>query len=57
MPAELGAAIGRCLEKEPAKRHQNARALRAVLEAIQAGTASTWAAWRYRVTRRRMRRS
>ena len=53
VPAELGAAIGRCLEKEPANRYQKARDLRAVLEAIQAGTASTWAAWRYRVTRRR----
>ncbi len=51
--AELGAVIGRCLEKEPAKRYQTAQDLRAALEAVRAGTASTWSAWRYRLARRR----
>jgi len=51
--AELGAVIGRCLEKEPAKRYQKAQELRDALEAIRTGTASTWAAWRYRFARRR----
>jgi serine/threonine protein kinase/Tfp pilus assembly protein PilF len=53
VPAELGAVISHCLEKEPAKRYQTAQDLRAVLEGIRAGTASTWAAWRYRLSRRR----
>lgn len=45
VPAELGAVIGRCLEKEPGKRYQRA-------EDVRAGTASTWTAWRYRLSRR-----
>ena len=53
VPAELGAVIGRCLEKDPAKRYQKAQDLRASLEGIRAGTAATWAAWRYRLARRR----
>ncbi len=53
VPAELGAVIGRCLEKDHAKRYQKAQELRDALEAIRAGTASTWAAWRYRLARRR----
>lgn len=53
VPAELGAVISRCLEKEPAKRYQRADDLRAALEAVRAGTASAWAAWRYRLARRR----
>ena len=53
LPAELGAVIGRCLEKDPAKRYQRAEDLRSALDAIRAGTASTWAAWRYRLRRRR----
>ncbi|MDH4270605.1 MAG: protein kinase [Candidatus Aminicenantes bacterium] len=53
VPAELGAVVGRCLEKDPAKRYQTAQDLRAALEEIRAGTASMWAAWRYRLTRRR----
>jgi TolB-like protein/tRNA A-37 threonylcarbamoyl transferase component Bud32 len=51
--AELGAVVGRCLEKDPAKRYQTAQDVRAALEEIRAGTASMWAAWRYRLTRRR----
>ncbi len=53
VPAELGAVIGRCLEKEPTKRYQTAQDLRAALEEIRAGRASIWAAWRYRLARRR----
>jgi eukaryotic-like serine/threonine-protein kinase len=52
VPAELGAAISRCLEKEPAKRYQRAQDVRSALDAVRAGTASTWAAWRYRLARR-----
>jgi TolB-like protein/tRNA A-37 threonylcarbamoyl transferase component Bud32 len=52
VPAELGAVITRCLEKDPAKRYRMAGELRAALEAIRAGTASTWTAWRYRLARR-----
>jgi serine/threonine protein kinase/tetratricopeptide (TPR) repeat protein len=52
VPAELGAVIARCLEKEPAKRYQTVQDLRTALEAVRTGTASTWAAWRYRVARR-----
>jgi serine/threonine protein kinase len=53
VPAELGAVISRCLEKDPDKRYQTAQDLRAALEAVRAGTAATWAAWRYRLARRR----
>ena len=53
VPAELGAVIGRCLEKDHEKRYQKAQELRNALEAIRAGTASMWAAWRYRFARRR----
>jgi TolB-like protein/predicted Ser/Thr protein kinase len=53
VPAELGAVISRCLEKDPAKRCKRAEDLRAALEAVRAGTAATWAAWRYRLRRRR----
>jgi TolB-like protein len=53
VPAQLGVVIGRCLEKEPGKRFQQAQDVRAALEAIRAGTAATWAAWRYRLARRR----
>jgi TolB-like protein len=49
VPAELRAVIERCLEKEPGKRYQNAGEVRAALEAIWAGTAAPWAAWRYRL--------
>ncbi len=52
VPADLGAVIARCLEKEPGKRYQQAREVQAALEAIRAGTAAPWAALRYRLTRR-----
>ena len=52
VPAEVGATITRCLEKEPGRRYQQAGEVRAALEAIQSGTAASWAAWRYRLARR-----
>jgi DUF1680 family protein len=53
VPAELRAVIERCLEKEAAKRYQQASEARAALEAVRAGTAAPWAVWRYRLARRR----
>jgi TolB-like protein/Tfp pilus assembly protein PilF/predicted Ser/Thr protein kinase len=53
VPAALAAVITRCLEKDPTKRYQKAQELGAALEAIRLGTAGTWAAWRYRLARRR----
>ena len=53
VPAERGAVIGRCLEKDHEKRYQKAQELRNALEEIRAGTASIWAAWKYRLARRR----
>jgi TolB-like protein len=53
VPAEVGATIARCLEKGPGQRYQHAGELRAALDAAQAGTAASWAAWRYRLARRR----
>ncbi len=53
VPADLGAVIGRCLEKDSGKRYQRATELRAALEAIKAGTAAPWTAWRYRSRRQR----
>jgi len=53
VPAELGAVISRCLEKDPAKRYQKAQDLRAALESVRAGTASAWTSLRYRLARRR----
>jgi serine/threonine-protein kinase len=53
VPAELGAVIGRCLEKEPGKRHQAAGELRKALSAVQAGTVSPWVGWRYRMAHSR----
>jgi TolB-like protein len=53
VPAELGAVIERCLEKEPGKRYQQAGEVRAGLSAIQAGVVAPWVAWRYRLTRHR----
>jgi TolB-like protein/Tfp pilus assembly protein PilF/predicted Ser/Thr protein kinase len=52
VPAELGAVISRCLEKDPEKRYPKAADLRTALEEVRAGTASTWATWRYRLARR-----
>jgi serine/threonine-protein kinase len=53
VPAELGAVLGRCLEKEPGKRYQQADELREALSAVQAGTVAPWVAWRYRLARHR----
>jgi TolB-like protein len=53
VPAELGAVITRCLEKDPAKRYRTAAELRAALEGVRTGTASLWTTWRYRLARRR----
>jgi TolB-like protein len=53
VPADVGATITRCLEKEPARRYQQAGEVRAALDATQAGAAPSWAAWRYRLARRR----
>ena len=52
VPAELGAVIGHCLEKQAGKRYQQAGELRIALEAVRAGTAAPWTAWRYRLGRR-----
>jgi len=52
VPAELAAVIERCLQKEPGERYQQTREVQAALEAIRAGTAAPWAAWRYRLARR-----
>jgi serine/threonine-protein kinase len=44
VPAELRAVIERCLEKEPGRRYQRGGEVRAVLEAIQSGSAiPAWA--------------
>ncbi len=53
VPAELGAVIGRCLEKDPAKRYQRAGQLREAMVAVQSGTVSPWVGWRYRLTHSR----
>ncbi len=48
----LTAVIERCLEKDPARRYQRAEEVRAVLEAIAAGTAAPWSTWGYHLRRR-----
>ncbi len=53
VPAEMAALIGRCLEKDPEKRYQQAGELREALVAVQAGTVSPWVGWRYRLTHSR----
>lgn len=47
----LRAVIERCLEKDPARRYQDAREVRLVLETIQSGSAPVWSTWRYRLMR------
>ena len=47
----LRPVIERCLEKDPARRYQDAREVRLVLETIQAGSVPVWSTWRYRVMR------
>ncbi len=53
VPAEVGATVARCLEKEAGRRYQHAGEVRAALDATQAGTAASWGAWRYRLARLR----
>jgi serine/threonine-protein kinase len=51
VPTELKALIGRCLEKDPARRYQRASEVREALEAIQTGTTSSWETLRYQFGR------
>ena len=54
LPAELGAVIAHCLEKDPAQRYQRSEDVRAALEAVQSGAAlPAWPAWKYALSRRR----
>jgi TolB-like protein len=54
LPAELGAVIERCLEKEPGQRYQRSEEVRAALEAVQSGAPlPVWPAWKYALSRRR----
>ena len=53
VPAEVGATITHCLEKAPGRRYQQAGEVWAALDAIQSGTAASWAAWRYGLARSR----
>ena len=45
--------IERCLEKEPARRYQQAREVHTALDAIQSGMVPPWTAWRYHMSHRR----
>ena len=47
----LRPVIERCLEKDPARRYQDAGEVRLVLETIQSGSAPLWTTWRYRLMR------
>jgi len=53
VPVELRAVIERCLEKAPARRYQRAGEVRAALEAIQAGTSTSWATLSFWLVRHR----
>ena len=54
VPAELRGVIERCLEKEPGQRYQRGGEVRAVLEAIQSGSAvPAWPARKVTLPRRR----
>jgi TolB-like protein len=52
VPVQLASVIKRCLEKDPAQRYQRADEVRAVLEAIAAGTAAPWSTWGHHLRRR-----
>jgi serine/threonine-protein kinase len=53
-PMALRPVVDRCLEKDPARRYQNARDVQLVLDTLQqSGASSVWTAWRYRLTRPR----
>jgi TolB-like protein/Tfp pilus assembly protein PilF len=41
------------MEKEPGRRYQRGSEVAAALEAVQTGAVAPWAAWRYRLARRR----
>ena len=51
MAMALRPVIERCLEKDPARRYQDARDVRLVLETIQSGSTPLWTTWRYRLMR------
>lgn len=53
VPADLGAVIERCLNKDPTKRYQQASEVREALEAIRGGRGTAWAAWPYRLRHHR----
>ncbi|MGH9369753.1 MAG: protein kinase domain-containing protein, partial [Thermoanaerobaculia bacterium] len=53
VPVGLKAVIERCLEKEPARRYQRGGEVRAALQAFQTGEVVPWAAWRYRLAKRK----
>ncbi len=50
----LKALVDRCLDKDPARRFQNARSVHEALAAIESGMAPPWTAWRYRLTEHRL---
>jgi serine/threonine-protein kinase len=53
VPIEIRLVIERCLEKEPGRRYEHAGEVGQALDAIRSGIVPPWAAWRYRLTRRR----
>ena len=53
VPLELQVVIGRCLQKDPARRYQRASEVRAALEAAQARTVTFGQLLRYRLARHR----
>ncbi len=48
----LRAVVERCLEKDPARRYQDASEVRAALNDIAGGMVAPWVTWRYRLRRR-----
>ncbi|HKW61980.1 MAG TPA: protein kinase [Candidatus Acidoferrum sp.] len=53
VPVQLRAVIEKCLQKEPARRHQGANEVRASLASMLTGATAPWATLRYRFMRRR----